>query len=207
MRSIDGSQESRLAIERYRPAQRARHPPHPGEFTVIARGVSLHPGQESLGGVHRQGAPSNSRSLVRSTFSTLPQRLFRPRKCRVDSARYPFPIWCSLRSLLRPQSSVLAQLPRPSGRLYITDAVMRRTSSPGRIASGLVRCAIEYCTLQFCAGLTVTRVDQESILPASMSQRSSSGSRPWKPEASKRSLRYVRPAVITSSAMWVESSR
>lgn len=86
-------------------------------------------------------------------------------------------------------------------------ALMRPISSSGCSASGLVRCANEYCVLQFCAGLTVARIDHESIFPESISHRNSSGSRPWKPEASKRAILYVRPVVMTSSAMCVESCR
>src|SRR6185437_5853511 len=103
--------------------------------------------------------------------------------------------------------SVVAQSPLANGRLYITEAVILRTFSLGESASGLVRSPKEYCMLQYCAGFTVKRMLQESILPVSMSQRYSSGPRPWNPEASMRNFLYVKPAVTTSLEMWVESSK
>src|SRR5712671_4185988 len=99
-------------------------------------------------------------------------------KRNVDSARYELNISFLGRIVFLPQRMVDAQLPCASGRLYITDAVMRRMSSAGCRSSGEIRRAMEYCALQFRAGLTVKRVDHESIFPESRSQRFSSGSRP-----------------------------
>ena len=52
-------------------------------------------------------------------------------KASVDSARYPFQTKPVSRLLFRPHNKVLAQFPRISGRLYMTEAVILRRSSAG----------------------------------------------------------------------------
>src|SRR3954470_23016511 len=146
-------------------------------------------------------------SFVRSTCSMRVHTRFFSVNRSVDSNKYPLQTICDGRFRLRPYSAVDDHSPCSIGRLYIADAVMRRMSSSVCNASGLVSCPIEYCMLQFFAGFTVNRVDQQSILPWSMFHLFSFGSRPWNPDASMRKYECVRATVMTSDAMCVESCR
>ena len=97
----------------------------------------------------------------------------------------------------------------PRGREYMTEAVWRRWLSAGARASGAMMCPMEYWAAQFGFGTQVRRVEMLSgarpLGEGWRCQRASVGSAPWKPETSRRKGPWVRPAVMTLKAMWVES--